>query len=117
MATLRALVKLPTFDLDLDKVRGDIQKVGGKLNAFVRDAIKSQSTPIIPPVRDYSVPTVAASPMMERKKGSQALTDQQMEDPLGDLFDYFENTLNVLKVSLSTEGQSIASPTRRPHLL
>jgi hypothetical protein len=105
MSTLRSLVKLPAFDLDLDKVRGDIAKAGGKLNAFVRDAIKAQSTPVIPPVRDYSIPPPErGSSALDKRKGREVLTDQQIEDPLGDLFDYFENTLGILKISLSTEG-------------
>lgn len=105
--TLRSLTKLPGFDIDLDKVRGDIQKVGGKFNAFVRDAIKSQSAPVIPPVRDYTIlPPGIGPPSTDKKKGREVLTDQQIEDPLGDLFDYFENTLGVLKISLSHQGVS-----------
>lgn len=118
MSTLRTLVKLPAFnlDLDLDKVRGDIQKVGGKLNAFVRDAIKSQSSPtsLIPPVRDYSTPDPSSpslSTVKEKKKIREALTDQQMEDAIGDLFDYLSETLGVLKKSLSQEGTRLSFHT------
>ncbi|SCZ94445.1 BZ3500_MvSof-1268-A1-R1_Chr12-2g03904 [Microbotryum saponariae] len=103
--TLKALVKTSyNFDIDLDKVRGDVVKVGGKLNAYVRDAINGPSY-TIPPVEEYGHNETTASPS-EKKKGRGPLTDLEIEDAIGDLFDYFNDTFGTLKTSLSQDGES-----------
>lgn len=94
------------FDIDLVRARGEFNKVSGKLNAFVRDAISQNSTPTIPPVREFepSSPVVASLSTNKKKKGP--LTDQEIENAIGDLFDYFNVTFGTLMQNLSEEGQS-----------
>lgn len=106
--TLKALVKTSfKLDIDLDKVRGDITKVSGKLNAYVRDALNSNNNGnLIPPVYDEFNP--APVPLVKegsRKKGKGPLTDQEIEDAIGDLFDYFNETFGTLQENLSQEGE------------
>ncbi|SCV73141.1 BQ2448_7066 [Microbotryum intermedium] len=104
--TLKALVKTSyNFDIDLDKVRGDVAKVGGKLNAYVRDAISGPSY-TIPPVEEYGHNEATASPS-EKKKGRGPLTDLEIEDAIGDLFDYFNDTFGTLKASLSQDAWNL----------
>nr|CRX79212.1 hypothetical protein ls5931a1_00048 [Leucosporidium scottii] len=108
-STLKALVKTSyNFDIDLDKVRGDLGKVGGKLNAYVRDAISGPSY-VIPPVNEYhgtqgGPVSLTAAEKMEKKKGRGPLTDLEIEDAIGDLFDYFNDTFGTLKQNLSSEA-------------
>lgn len=108
--TLKALVKTSyNFDIDLDKVRGDLGKVGGKLNAYVRDAISGPSY-VIPPVNEFhntqgGPVSLTAAEKMEKKKGRGPLTDLEIEDAIGDLFDYFNDTFGTLKENLSSEGE------------
>lgn len=107
-STLRALLKTSyNFDIDLDRVRGDFNKVSGKLNAYVRDALSNTNpnTPLIPPVEDYSPHPQQSAPKGEKKKGRGPLTDQEIEDAIGDLFDYFNETFGTLKENLSQEGK------------
>ncbi|KAK4052310.1 hypothetical protein OIO90_004391 [Microbotryomycetes sp. JL221] len=114
-STLKALVKTSyNFDIDLDKVKGDVVKVGGKLNAYVRDAISGPSH-TIPPAPEWdehgnvvtpNSPSVGSgvSTMNDKKKGRAALTDLQIEDAIGDLFDYFNETFGTLKENLSQDA-------------
>jgi hypothetical protein len=88
-------------------------KVGGKLNAYVRDAISGPSY-VIPPVNEYhgtqgGPVSLTAAEKMEKKKGRGPLTDLEIEDAIGDLFDYFNDTFGTLKQNLSSEGEL------RPH--
>jgi hypothetical protein len=102
--TLKGLIKTSyNFDIDLERVRGDFNKVSGKLNAYVRDALSNTTSPLIPPVEDYSALPAAK---VEKKKGRGPLTDQEIEDAIGDLFDYFNETFGTLKEYLSQEGES-----------
>lgn len=110
MTTLKALVKTSyNFDIDLDRVRGEYNKVSGKLNAYVRDALSSNSSPVIPPVEDEFAPPPVPQ-KGEKKKGRGPLTDQEIEDAIGDLFDYFNETFGTLKENLSQEGARCLSP-------
>lgn len=107
LATLHSLVKTSyNFDIDLERVRGDFNKVSGKLNAFVRDAISQNSSPVIPPVRDFDAPASPTIQTTVKRKGKGPLTDQEIEDAIGDLFDYFNVTFATLMQNLSTEGMS-----------
>jgi hypothetical protein len=102
--TLKALVKTSyNFDIDLDKVRGDLGQIGGKLNAYVRDAISGPSH-VIPPVEGYGQPPPLPD-KAEKKKGRGPLTDLEIEDAIGDLFDYFNVTFGTLKENLSQNGE------------
>ncbi|KAM0786123.1 hypothetical protein ACM66B_006933 [Microbotryomycetes sp. NB124-2] len=107
--TLKALVKTSyNFDIDLDKVKGDVVKVGGRLNAYVRDAISGPSY-TIPPAPEYDSNGNVVTPTSPvqgstSKKGRLPLTDLQIEDAIGDLFDYFNETFGTLKENLSQEA-------------
>ena len=92
------------FDIDLDRVRGDFTKVSGKFNAFVRDAISQNSSPVIPPVKEYADSPLSPATGSGKKKGRGPLTDQEIENAIGDLFDYFNVTFNTLMENLSTQG-------------
>ncbi|KAK4048423.1 hypothetical protein OIV83_004769 [Microbotryomycetes sp. JL201] len=112
-STLKALVKTSyNFDIDLDKVKGDVVKVGGRLNAYVRDAISGPSYSI-PPAPEYDEhgnvvtsmsPSQNSTTSNEKKRGRLPLTDLQIEDAIGDLFDYFNETFGTLKENLSQEA-------------
>lgn len=115
-STLKTLVKTSyNFDIDLDKVRGDLGKVSSKVNAYVRDAISGPNY-TIPPVHDELSSSTSApmSPAME-KKGRGPLTDLEIEDAIGDLFDYFNATFGTLKENLSQAGESkvFQTPVRK----
>ena len=107
--TLKALVKTSyNFDIDLDKVRGDLGKVSSKVNAYVRDAISGPNYTIPPVQEELGLAAGApapASPAQEKKKGRGPLTDLEIEDAIGDLFDYFNDTFGTLKENLSQEGE------------
>lgn len=108
-STLKALVKTSyNFDIDLDKVRGDLGKVSSKVNAYVRDAISGPNY-TIPPVQEESSNTAGqapVSPAVDKRKGRGPLTDLEIEDAIGDLFDYFNDTFGTLKENLSQEGET-----------
>lgn len=96
-------------------------KVGGKLNAYVRDAISGPSY-VIPPVNEYhgsqgGAVSLTAAEKMEKKKGRGPLTDLEIEDAIGDLFDYFNDTFGTLKENLSSEGGLFLSPEKRENAL
>lgn len=105
---LRALVKTQfNFDIDLDRVRDDFSKATGKINALVRDALNTREQQLIPDVESHRNPgpQVPQKPG-EKKKGRGPLTDEEIEDAIGPLFDYFNVTFAVLSATLSPDGSS-----------
>lgn len=107
---LRSLLKTGAYNLDLEKVRGNLDKRVRNLNAYVRDALAAStssntSTLLIPPVEDPNAPTAVTLERLEqRKKGKGPLTDIEIENAIGDLLDYFEVTFATLKESLTPDG-------------
>lgn len=107
---LRSLLKTGVYNLDLEKVRGNLDKGVRNLNAYVRDALAAStnsntSTLLIPPVEDPNAPTAVTLERLEqRKKGKGPLTDIEIENAIGDLLDYFEVTFATLKESLTPDG-------------
>lgn len=107
---LRSLLKTGAYNLDLEKVRGNLDKGVRNLNAYVRDALAAStssntSTLLIPPVEDPNAPTAVTIERLEqRKKGKGPLTDIEIENAIGDLLDYFEVTFATLKESLTPDG-------------
>ncbi|KAI5481227.1 C2 domain protein [Pseudohyphozyma bogoriensis] len=108
--TLKGLVKKSyNFDIDLDRVRGDLTKATGKINALVREALTvNQDRELIPDVHDYRN-RVEAQKVGEKRKVRVPLTDAEIEDAIGPLFDYFNDTFRVLATTLSTEAWELVS--------
>jgi hypothetical protein len=122
-AVIRSLVKKGfNFDLTLKDLKLkdiDLRFKDLKLDRF-RKMFGSSTTgsPLIPPVPEIppvpSTPRImsddppASSPASKRR--SAELTDTQIEDAIGLLFEYFEETFAILKGTLSDAG-----PCRRPH--
>ncbi|BGP03404.1 hypothetical protein NBRC10513v2_007138 [Rhodotorula toruloides] len=112
---LRSLLKTGAYNLDLEKVRGNLDKGVRNLNAYVRDALAAStssntSTLLIPPVEDPNAPTAVTIERLEqRKKGKGPLTDIEIENAIGDLLDYFEVTFATLKESLTPDAWQLVS--------
>ncbi|KAM0747772.1 hypothetical protein T439DRAFT_304877 [Meredithblackwellia eburnea MCA 4105] len=119
-STLKALVKtqfnFEIPDIDLSRVQGNITKATGKINAYVRGALaQDENALLIPSVEEYrqgqqgaSVAATQQESMIKRKvKGP--LTDQEVEDAIGPLLDYFNDTFRVLNETLSAEAWGLVS--------
>lgn len=118
---LRALLKTGynfDFDIDMNRVKGDLTKVKSKFNTFVRDVMSGDSTDVIPPTREELAamgmlapqdPKDAAKALAASKRAKGQLTDKEIEDAIGDLFDYFNVTFRVLQENLSAEGELLAT--------
>lgn len=110
-STLRALLKtqfnFEIPDIDLSRVQGNITKATGRINAMVRGALAADEN-LIPEVQDRRSPAVPnKTDEPPKRKGRGPLTDQEVEDAIGPLLDYFNDTFRVLNETLSTEGERL----------
>lgn len=99
-------------------MQGNITKATGKMTALVRGALTTDdSALLIPSVEEYHAPSQAAptrAAEAARKRGRGPLTDNEIEDAIGPLLDYFNDTFRVLNETLSADGASYSFHTGRP---
>ncbi|KAK4701807.1 hypothetical protein P7C70_g4424, partial [Phenoliferia sp. Uapishka_3] len=117
-STLKTLLKtqfnFEIPDIDLSRVSGNITKATGKMTALVRGALTTDDSQLlIPSVEEYRSPPSQASARpvepQQKKKGRGPLTDNEIEDAIGPLLDYFNDTFRVLNETLSAEAWELVS--------
>lgn len=90
---------------DMSKLDIDVTKMK---NSFFRSVGGGSAEPLIPLPRE-EIPEVqipAVTQEAARQKGPRELTDAEVEAVIGDLFEYFDSCISVLRHSLSDSGVS-----------